>query len=72
MSWHEDPIEAPQADVAEDAYEAEPVAAVAPEAAARITRADFLPLCEADFKDMARLARDATGTVAALNSVSPQ
>ena len=29
MSWHEDPIDAPQADVAEDAYEAEPVAAVA-------------------------------------------
>ena len=29
MSWHEDPIDAAQADVAEDAYEAEPVAAVA-------------------------------------------
>ena len=29
MSWHEDPIEAPQADVAEDAYEAEPAATMA-------------------------------------------
>lgn len=29
MSWHEDPIDAPQADVAEDAYEAEPAATMA-------------------------------------------
>jgi len=29
MSWHEDPIDAPYADLAEDAYQAEPVATVA-------------------------------------------
>lgn len=29
MSWHEDPIDAPHADLAEDAYEAEPVTTVA-------------------------------------------